>query len=117
MLNNSTMQKFLFAALLVWANTMTAQTADFSIDVVAPDSMFLVQKRIDAPTAQAPRPTVIVTHSLFKNWAELAAFVDKIRKEARVESDKAKAALETAKKLEDAADKIEAAAIAIQKKS
>ena len=111
------MQKFLFAALLVWANTIQAQTADFSIDIAGPDSMFLVQKRIDAPTAQAPRPTVIVTHSLFKNWAELSAFVDKIRRDARAESDKAKAALETAKKLEEAADKIEAAAQAIQKKS
>lgn len=111
------MQKFLFAAILfIAANTISAQTADFSIDVVAPDSMFLVQKRIDAPTAQAPRPSVIVTHSLFKNWAELSAFVDKIRRDARAESDKAKQALETAKKLEEAADKIEAAASAIQKK-
>lgn len=111
------MQKFLFAALLIWANAISAQTADFSIDVVTPDSMFLVQKRIDATTAQSPRPTVIVTHSLFKNWAELSAFVDKIRRDARAESDKAKQALETAKKLEEAADKIEAAAQAIQKKS
>jgi len=111
------MQKILLAAILfIAANTIQAQTADFSIDVVKPDSMFLVQKRIDAPTADAPRPTVIVTHSLFKNWAELSAFVDKIRREARAESDKAKAALETAKKLEEAADKIEAAANAIQKK-
>ena len=111
------MQKILFAALLVWANTTQAQTAEFSIDVVKPDSMFLVQKRIDAPTADAPRPAVIVTQSLFKNWAELSAFVDKIRRDARAESDKAKQALETAKKLEEAADKIEAAAQAIQKKS
>jgi hypothetical protein len=104
------MKKFLFAALLAWANTISAQTAEFAIDVAGPDSMFLVQRRIDAPTADAPRPAVIVTQSLFKNWAELSAFVDKIRRDARAESDKAKAALETAKKLEEAADKIEAAA-------
>ena len=104
------MQKFLIGLLFIAANTIQAQTTDFSIDVVAPDSMFLVQNKTETPTPQTPRPAVIVTHSLFKSWKELADFIGKIRQEAVAENEKAKTALDTAKKLEDAASKIEAAA-------
>lgn len=108
------MKKILFAALLVWANTMAAQTADFSIDVAGTDSMFLVQKRIELATPQNPRPALTVTHSFFRSFEDLSVFVEKIRKEARAESDKAAETLKNAKKLEEAADKIEAAANAVR---
>ena len=105
------MKKFLFAAILfIAANTIQAQTIDFAIDAVKPDSIYLIQKRTDQATAENPRPGTATTYTLFRSYEQISMFIENVRKQARVESDKAKEALDQAKKLEDAAEKISKAA-------
>lgn len=108
----------IFAAIFAALSSTNAQQNDFSIDVVRPDSIYLVHKLTDKPTAEKPRPATSTTHTLFKSYADLVAFVGEIRKQARAESDKAAQLLENAKKMNDAADAIEnATATAVKSES
>jgi len=102
------MKKIILAIAVVFAAlSVNAQQNEFSIDVIKPDSIYLVHKLTNAATAEMPRPATSVTYTLFKSYGDLVAFVGEVRKQARAESDKATKLLENAKKMNEAADAIE----------
>lgn len=98
------------AIIALFAMASTAQTIDISIEVVAPDSMYIVERTTASPTADNPRPQTTTTYHLKKSWTEVAQMIEAVRRAARAEQDKVTKALENINRMNAAADKIEQAA-------
>jgi len=86
-----------------------AQTSDFTIEVIRPDSMYIVERTTSEVTAAYPRPQTVTTYHLVRSASDIMGRVEAIRKAARDEQAKAVQILQTVRNMNEAADKIEAA--------
>lgn len=103
------MKKLIIILAIIAPLFAFAQTSTFSIEVIKPDSMFIVERTTSAVTPEYPRPQVVVNYHMVRSNADIYGRVEAVRKAAREEQAKAMKILESVRIMNEAADKIEAA--------
>lgn len=119
------MKKIAVILLFALPVLVQAQNIEYSIYAPAKDSFFLVETITGAASRDAPKPTETKTSQLFRSEAQLLDYVKYLRNQANVAKEQAKKViadaevqskklLEAAPRIENAAAKIEAVAVANQ---
>lgn len=96
-------------ALLIFAITIQAQSASYSVECPKPDSCFLREISTGPVTAQDPRPQTVTSYRLFRSAAEFEKIVSDIRAAGAKKLEEGMKIVEEARGINAIADKIQAA--------
>lgn len=100
--------KFLFSITLFFlALSIKAQNVSYSVECPKPDSCFLKEVSVGAPTSQEPRPQATTSYRYFKTLEEFDEVVNNIRKQASEELAKGMEIVDRARSMNLIADKIQ----------
>ena len=98
------MKKILFFALLAASFSVTAQNVNYSLDMIRPDSFYLIETITALPSKEVPRPATQTNQMLFRGDADWDKFLLGMADyAAKQEDEAAKLRAEAQKKAEDAA--------------